>query len=71
MTKKELIELLKDYPDDIEIYVDNIQSDLDLNDEHWTSGVREPFIHIKMVKDNKIAKKPSKITKDAKKSLIF
>lgn len=71
MTKKELIELLKDYPDDMEIYVDNYQPDLNLEDNHWTTEIREPFIHIKMVKDNKIANRPSKKTKDAKKSIII
>lgn len=71
MTKKELIEMLQDCPDDAEVYIDMLNDqDFDGNNI-WVSHVRKPFPIIKWVKDEKIAQRPCEETSGAVKSIIL
>lgn len=71
MTKKELFEILENCPDDAEIYIDMCDDHNFENDTNWLSNIREPIPDIKYVKDNKIVKRPSRITEGSEKVIIL
>jgi len=73
MTVLELKQLLSNYPDDMEVFVDMITDDQHESDNIWVSMVREPVVNsnLKMIRDMKIAQRPCQQTKDAKKCLIL
>lgn len=73
MTVLDLKQILSNYPDDMEVFVDMITDDQYEDDNVWTSLVREPIVNnnLKRVMDMKIAARPCQQTKDAKKCLIL
>jgi len=78
MTKQELIQMLADYPDDTEIYIDMLTDDQYETDNIWTSDVREPYDYnkppyskLRRVQDMKMAQRACKETAGAKKCLVL
>ncbi len=71
MTKKELLEILENCPDDAEVYIDMLDDEKFENDNKWTATAREPSPQIRWVKDGKIAQRPDQETSGAKKSIIL
>ena len=73
MTVSELKQILANFPDDMEVFVDMIEDDQLEDDNIWTSIVREPYQNnnLMRVKEMKIAQRPHKMTQDAKKCLIL
>ena len=71
MTKKELIEMLQNCPDDAEVYIDMLNDQDFDGDNIWLSHARKPFPTIKWVKDGKIAQRPCEETSGAVKSIIL
>ena len=71
MTKKELLEILENCPDDAEVYIDLLDDDKFENDNKWIATVRDPSPDIRWVKDGKIAQRPDQETSGAKKSIIL
>lgn len=73
MTVLELKQLLSNYSDDTEVFIDMITDDQYESDNIWVSNVREPFTvkPSRRVKDNKIAQRACRETAGAKKALVL
>ena len=71
MTKKELIEMLENCPDDADVYIDMLNDQDFDGDNKWVSHVRKPFPMIRWIKDGKIAQRPCEETTEAKKSIVL
>lgn len=73
MTVKELIERLKEFDPEMEVFVDCYKDEKYKYDNKWLSEVRDPLLGrpISMVKDNKIAQRACEETSGAKKCLVL
>lgn len=73
MTKKELVEMLSQFPDDMEVYIDKYTDEKYRDSNIWVSDVREPnsIKPIYRVKDMKIAQRAHPDTAGAKKCIIL
>ena len=71
MTKKELLEILENCPDDAEIYVETSFGGYDDDENCWGENLRDLFPKVRMVKDYRVATRPCKETAGAVKSVII